>query len=455
MPEPFETLRLNAFTGAPNVGAVGGPIGAGAEAWALAARAPSRTFLAPTPKPQLADWRAPDVGWGLVMSEAAGEPPPAIRRLLKARGGARVFRFRPGWEHAFTLLRDTTGRRDVDVTGSDRGTLPHYLLIYGRPDEVPWSLQYILSNNRAVGRLALEGEALDNYVDALVADFAGAAADPYRSVVWAVDHGEADITHLMRTLVAAKVHERYRGDPEMAAGAVFLDATTAPEAGRAAALIDALRASRPGMVVSTSHGQTGPLHDRDEMLRKLGLPVDQDYAALDPDALLAAWEPDGAVWYAHACCSAGSDSPTFYDRLFDPGSPTDAVLQAVASLGPRVAPLPQRLLGAKKPLRAFIGHVEPTFDWTLRQPANRQPLTSGVTEALYQNLYLRDPVGLAFRDWYARVGGLYSQHSAASRAYDGGEENVGDLLFYQLAARDIQSTVILGDPAVVLPLRGG
>jgi hypothetical protein len=39
-----------------------------------------------------------------------------------------------------------------------------------------------------------------------------------------------------------------------------------------------------------------------------------------------------------------------------------------ATAGARISPLPRALLGAEKPLRAFVGHVEPTFDWTLRDP---------------------------------------------------------------------------------------
>jgi hypothetical protein len=65
------------------------------------------------------------------------------------------------------------------------------------------------------------------------------------------------------------------------------------------------------------------------------------------------------VWNAHACCSPGSDSPSNYAGLLDPESDVDAVLAAVAGLGSTVAPRPTALLGAEKPLRAFIGHVEP------------------------------------------------------------------------------------------------
>ena len=39
---------------------------------------------------------------------------------------------------------------------------------------------------------------------------------------------------------------------------------------------------------------------------------------------------------------------------------------AGAALGPQTSPLPRSLLGRHRPLRAFVGRVEPTFSWTLR-----------------------------------------------------------------------------------------
>jgi hypothetical protein len=112
------------------------------------------------------------------------------------------------------------------------------------------------------------------------------------------------------------------------------------------------------------------------MAASLGALVDGQHLTLDIDALLAAWQPDGAIWYAHACCSAGCDNVNSYKELVPAGSTLASVLDGVAALGAQVAPLPQRLLGAAKPLRAFIGHVEPTFDWTLRQPETGQVLTA-------------------------------------------------------------------------------
>ena len=81
------------------------------------------------------------------------------------------------------------------------------------------------------------------------------------------------------------------------------------------------------------------------------------------------------------------------------------MLNAVAALGNRVSVLPRRLLGHLKPARAFIGQVEPTFDWTLKAPSAGQRLTSALCEAVYPVLYRQKPVGLALADWHGQVDG--------------------------------------------------
>ena len=206
------------------------------------------------------------------------------------------------------------------------------------------------------------------------------------------------------------------------------------------------------------------------MARTLGMLVDQDHETIEPKQLLEGWEPDDAIWYAHACCSAGADakvadvggaakqSERLLDHVAGPltfrissrGPRGRQVLDAVVKVGSTVAPLPRALLGAKRPLRAFIGHVEPTFDLTLRDKGTGQFLTSNLTDALYSRLYQPYPVGFAFRDWYVRIGGL-TEAFESSKARFGRGEDTGDLLLsLQLARRDIQSTVILGDPTVTV-----
>jgi hypothetical protein len=58
-------------------------------------------------------------------------------------------------------------------------------------------------------------------------------------------------------------------------------------------------------------------------------------ARVHADTLLAEWQPDGAIWFAQACCSAGSDSPTAYAGLFEVGSLLDETLSGTTNVGAR------------------------------------------------------------------------------------------------------------------------
>jgi hypothetical protein len=198
---------------------------------------------------------------------------------------------------------------------------------------------------------------------------------------------------------------------------------------------------------------TGPLDDVAAMRAAMGLPVDAAFRALDVDALMGEWSPDGALWYAHACCSAGSDSHSSYGGLVDENSQAGQILQGVAKAGALVAPLAKRLLGAKRPLRGFLGHVEPTFDWTLKDRSTGQTLTSSIAEALYRRLYQPFPVGYASESLHDKAPRLEVARQAALRsATQGGTptERAGherEALTCRLVAQDLRSLVLLGDPA--------
>ncbi len=465
MPLP-SALSINAWTGTSTAE---GPAAKKARAWGL------QKPPIPAPVPLAAedidprDWRHPEVGWGLVLPEAddswsaaeravATDAPEPVQRLRAFRADAPVFRYRPDRLGTTELRRyfpDGTSH-DVAVNGSKPGTsaaaLPLYLLLLGGPDVLPWRLQYALNTApRHVGRLDLDEVGLDRYVRAVETDWADAGSRLRRAVVWAADHGPADITHLMRRVIAEPVFKKLRADSDVGDGARL---SAGPEA-LASSLAEALAEHRPGLVVTTSHGMTGPLDDPDAMAAQMGMLVDSFGSLARPEDLLADWEPDGAVWYAHACCSAGSDAATAFGGLFEPGSAIARTLEAVAGCGARTAPLPRALLGAERPLRAFIGHVEPTFDWTLRSPRTKQVLSDSILRSLYHGLYkpVPDPVGLAFRGTYAGVGGLLVNWGHARDEFEAAETAEErelarqKALYTRLAGLDRQSLVILGDPA--------
>jgi hypothetical protein len=457
-------LQINAWTGDGRAG-VTSALGEDSVRWALERYGePLPKLLAPDVPADPRNWRDPAVGWGLVLPDVDGlsdtekargqDAPEPIRALLAARPGSPVLRYRHGLR--FTQIRryyEDRPAQDLSLSASARGVgpgeLPRYLLIYGHPGAIPWQFQYLLNQACAVGRLTLTGEPLERYVGALIGEWAGTRTQVTHAVVWAVDHGPQDITALMRRLIAAPVQRELAADNEIGANAIYLDGArgeaTAP------ALCGALAEHRPGLVVTTSHGKTGPLADPAAMLRDLGLLVDEGFGLVTPDAVLNAWEPDGAIWYAHACCSAGNDEVTIFRGLLEPGSPVDRLLEGIAAVGAHVAPFPEALLGAPKPLRAFVGHVEPTFDWTIRHKQTGQPLTTSIRQALYNRLFQPDPIGYALREPYSHVGELYVERDAAHRAFDSGENTEAVAMAAQLGARDRQSMVILGDPTVALP----
>ena len=455
-------LQINAYAG-DGKGGASGATGLETERWPLRTPPPKTLPHLKPPKPaDLRDWQNDNVGWGIVAAEtpnasmdaltSGSDLPEPIQQLRKDRGNAPIFRFRRGWSKSNTLLRNYAAGVDLAIGQSPIGLgkecIPRYLLIYGGPDKVPWELQYLLNASYAVGRLPLENEELSNYISALRCDWKDSAVNKKASLIWAVNLGGDDITALMRDIVAKKVYDSYSADTDLKDGLQFLDG-----AGQAttAKLVAALTSAQPAVVVTTSHGQTYPVDNLEEMGASLGLLVDQNYQSVQVKTLLDTWKPDGAIWYAHACCSAGSAEHSQFDGLTEKGSQVELVLTAVSKLRDRVAPLPLALLGCKKPLRAFIGHIEPTFNWTLQHPDNRQALTDSLEKALYKELYQPSPAGHAFRGWYERLASLFSSYQADQAAFSRGGKTREPMLKSALSARDVQSTVILGDPTVALP----
>lgn len=435
--------------------------------WAQIEKATAQLqWLAPPAPADQREWRHPDVGWGVVLPDndqisaaenARGEDAPApIRDLIQARKNAPVLRYRAELQQGY-LRRYYPDMPPQDLSvqapnpGIGKGRIPQYLLIVGSPQQIPWAVQYALNMSTFVGRLDLPDEGLRRYVDALISDWAGQTSDPRAPVVWSVDYGLSDITWLMAEAIAGKLWQEFLADEDLK-GRVRFNAREAT----GAALSVALQERTPSLVVTTSHGMTAPLDNEAALRSQLGFLVDVEQTPLGP-AKFADWQPSGAIWYAHACCSAGTDSESRYKGLLPADGEIGRMLNGVArAAGATVAPLPKALLGAPRPLRAFVGHVEPTFDWTLRDPNNKQVVTHVLRAALYNNLYqqdMRTPIGYALKDVFKEAGAFYGGWQAAVKLINDNVAGMRDWALYRkLAAMDRQTTVILGDPTVAMPL---
>ncbi|WP_430784688.1 hypothetical protein [Actinoplanes sp. G11-F43] len=445
----------NAWRGSP----AEAPFGAVAHRWGMGEVArPIRPAAPPLADPW--DWRHPGVGWGLVLPDtdvgtsadraAARDAPECLRQLVADRGPAPVLRWRP--DEPGVLLRYYAGFGEpehIPIGGTPRGVapgaIPVFLMLWGDPAVLPWSLQYTLGVDPRLrpGRLPLAGDALERYVRLLGTAWAAPAPGRAEVVMWSTAHSPTDITDLMRRVIAEPAHQRYGADPDV--GVTYHRGPAAT----GAVLATALAEGRPDLVVTTSHGFAGPVGAPDR--ERLGWLVDGDHTEIDPAVLLRGWQPDGAVWYAHACCGAGADARTSFAGVFEPGSALDRMVTEVAGLGGLVAPFPVALLSAARPARAFVGHVEPTFDWTLRDEPTRHALTGDLIPALYDELLLGRPVGWAFRDYQLRAGAEAAAHHDLRPRVLAGQAHPDDALRARLRFLDRRALVVLGDPAVALP----
>lgn len=455
-----EAVRINAWTGEA---AASGNLREGAEKWGARRGLPHGQAALPFNPPEDAkQWCRPEVGYGVLLpdsddphlsaaAKAAGQDAPApVRAILAARPGTVVLRWRPELGDRF-LRRYFPDGTSQDPTiglskfGTGKGLLPRYVTIIDGPDAIPWSVQYALGSRHAVGRIPLTGDALGNYVEALLSDWAGVNVDERSALLWTVDHGGGDITTDMRMVIADPLAAALTPPPLTAFEHITDEHATGAD------LTNQLTARRPGLVVTSSHGRTGPLDDAAVMRATLGLPVDVAHTPVELGDLDAAM-PAGSVWYAHACCSAGGDSRSHYTGLLQEGTSAFGTVTAVASLGAATAPASLRLLGRQQPVRAVLGHVEPTFDWTLRVAETGQGLGDHLVAALTSNLYSGSPLGLAFADYRAGVGELHNQWAEAHDKLADGDASVRPLLTrLRLTALDRQSLVLLGDPTVTLP----
>jgi hypothetical protein len=453
------SVQIDAWPGEPAVGALAGS----AQNWgARSGLPPSQVPMAFTEPPDPKDWAHDDVGYGVLVADTpdrqwsktkttGGDLPEAVKRLLAARPKTQLLYWHKALTNAY-LRRyyddHTSSDHPIGLTtfGVAKNQLPMYVLIIGGPDRIPWSVQYSLSVRHAVGRLPFEDDAdLGPYVDAMLDGDRGWASTPTdvtSPVVWTVDRGPTDITRLMRTVFSAPLVKAYTGT---LAGLRAIDDAAATGAG----LIKAMAAG-PAVVVTSSHGAT-PL-DLPLMRASLGLPVD----ATDTTVALAdltASMPAGAVWFSQACCSAGSAADSSYSQLLEPGSTARLVVDAVATLGSTVAPAPLALLRRPHPVRAVFGHVEPTFDWTLRDGETHQRLTNDLVTGLSTNLYYSQPLGLVLSAYRAGIGVLTTNWvgSYDRLRRDNDTAALPAMTRLRLTAWDRQSLVLLGDPTVRIP----
>jgi hypothetical protein len=451
------SVALNAYIGEPACS----PLDDRASRWGARTGllAPRRALAFDDPADPR-DWADDAVGYGVLLADdpevphaakAVGQDAPAaVRELMAARPDTVMLRWSPDLaeRHLRRYFPDGSyqdPRVGLSLFGIGKGRLPRYIVIIGTPDQVPWRVQYLLAVRHAVGRLPLDDDGLDHYVGAMLGGFVApdgdTEVDARAPLLWTVSH-PGDITADMRVVVADPL-SRALEDDRLPRFNHLCDASAT-----GAGLVTALATQRPALLVTSSHGlATG---ERESLRAGLGLPVDVQWRTVERQTLIDAI-PSGSMWFAQACCSAGSEGASKYPGLLVAGAVLD-VIERVASLGSTVAATAVALLGRERPVRAVLGHVEPTFDWTLRDERTGQGLGGQLVAALSSQLHTGVPVGLAFKDYREGVGQLLADWQETYDRLNAGDLSVRpQLTRLRLTAVDRQSLVLLGDPTVTLP----
>ena len=346
-------------------------------------------------------------------AKAAGEDAPKpVRALLAARPETVVLRWRP--ELGSRFLR----RYFADGTNQDPAIgLSKFGTGKGRADPLRRHHRRTGDNVHVVSAVRIghparrwpypprfpRGQGFCNYVEAMLSGWADADIDVQTALMWTVDHGGSDITTEMRAVIANPLAAALTPPP-----LARLDhLTRQPGHRRGPAERACLPPRAPGLLVTSSHGRTSSTMPPRCALRS-GFPSTRITPRCRPPTWTLGYHTE-LVWYAHACCSGRRRRSEPLRRTAPRGGqPPSAPSQPSRRSAGQSLPAPAETAGPPEhPIRAVYGHVEPTFNWTLRVLETGQGLGHHIVAALSSNLYHQQPVGLTFADYRAGVGELH------------------------------------------------
>jgi hypothetical protein len=401
-------------------------------------------------------------GWGVVF---APDVEPAVRAALrpllelrKDQAGARfkvydgTDGYRKGESKGTFLARNGVGPGPADP---DR--VPYYLLLVGSPSAIPFRFQSQLDVQYAVGRIHFDSvSAYAAYAESVVAAETRKLALERRLSFFGVAREGDRATELSRKNLVTPLFDHFRKRPGWKVEA-FLDSDATKQN-----LARVLGGSgTPALVFSASHGIEFP-EKHPLQLSKQGALLCADWpgpeawrgkGALPPEFYFAgddvakAGSLLGLVSFLFACYGAGTPELDDFSKQF---------FRDRKALAPHpfLANLPKKMLGHPHGgALAVIGHVDRAWGYSF-QWSKAGPQTT-VFESTLERLLDGHPVGSAlefFNERYAELSTVLSdelEEIEFRKKYDPYE-----LAGLWTANNDARGYVILGDPAVRLPVAG-
>jgi len=370
-----------------------------------------------------------------------------LRQLSEKK--VKILDHLPGETWPEWLARHRTAPGSVDPQ-----KVPYYVLLVGPPGRIPFSFQYLLDVEYAVGRVDFDDAAgYARYAQSLVEyEQADAPLRDRSAALFGTRHPFDGATQLSADTLVCPLAASFEpgGRFANAVAGYRIDRLLAERATKAA-LADIVTgtAGRPSLLFAATHGLGGwPPGHADQKPRHgallcqdwpgLGrIGEEQYFAAAD---LQADARVHGLVAFFFACFGAGT--PQFDAYVHSRGEP-----QTVLAPEAFVARLPQALLGHPAGCAiAVIGHVDRAWGYSFVSGGEGQLLP-------FQNAIGRilrgEPVGHAMKDFNDKYAALSTSLSSLVESIERSGKVVPDAELARLwtERNDAQNYVVLGDPA--------
>jgi hypothetical protein len=405
--------------------------------------------------------RVESSGWGILMAHNAD---PAIKEalseLLQHRQKQAGEKYReylgPDGYRPDETKNKWLGRHGMGPGPADPDKVPYYLLIVGDPEAIPYRFQNQLDVQYAVGRIHFD--TLDEYAayarSVVQAETSGLALSK-QATFFGVRTPDDQATmlsadHMIKPL-SAKVGEQsgWKIDTLLEAQATKANLASLINSGQTPAL---LYTASHGM--GFSNGDPRQLPHQGALLCqdwpgpgkwKKPIPTDFYFSAEDvsSDARLL-----GSMAFFFACYGAGTPH---WDEFAQQASKQRTEIAPRAFL----AQLPRRLLSHPKGgMLAVVGHVERAWGYSFMWDRAGEQLTT--FESALLSLLADKPIGHALEYFNDRYAEISSDLTVMIEDLNfGGKVDEVALAGMWTANNDARAYVIIGDPAVRLPVSDG
>lgn len=440
----------------------------------------------PRPKPEelWGDEAAPDdlerQRWGVIAP--AGDDgdrlvdaiAPLLEHRRRQQGQVRVYRV----PARMTADEAARWKKRVFRSASDvDDDLPRYQLIVGDLDQVPVSVQQVQATDGFVGRIAFDDlDGYRTYADKVVRweDRPAPAADGH-AILHAVRDGTSATRRGYEALIAPgeAILRRRRAAGDVRYGELRVTGSERPTPDE---LWAAAATDRPSVLLSVSHGVGVPRAGNATAGRDVAARQRRDQGALSfgrggvvtgADVAGRGFLP-GGMWLAVACFGAGTAETSDYRHWLDTirraghaGSEIGHVLDTLAHDRPFVAAVPKAALADPGGPLAFVGHVDLAWTYSFFDLDDRPRRRPGRLVGVIQALLNRHRAGVAVQRlmrFFAEVNTeLTALDDAGARAGGGpiDDRERARRGHLWMLRQDLAGYVLLGDPAVRLPITDG